>query len=178
MALHRPVSFALPLSSSNSLNFPFLSLYSATACLTKVSPNLPQSPFDIKWRLRNRPLLVVLLTAERRATLASVVFWRFSFFLERSEANSTGSCRAQTPRVQFGPKLVLWFALGKIGHTETLWHYRQDISDKAATKTSSSVESPYRSDVIAAYYNIITYDQYSFFSIGKHDGSKGRSQVK
>lgn len=56
MALHRPVSFALPLSFSNSLNFPFLSLHSATACPTKVSPNLPQSPFDIKWRQRNRPI--------------------------------------------------------------------------------------------------------------------------
>ncbi len=64
MALHRPVSFALPLSFSNSLNFPFLSLYSATACLTKVSPNLPQSPFDIKWRHCNRPIPVVPLTLE------------------------------------------------------------------------------------------------------------------
>lgn len=82
IALHRPVSFALPLSSSNSLNFPFLSLYSATACQTKVSPNLPQSPFDIKWRLRNRPMLVVLLTVERRATLRLSCFMKF-FFLER-----------------------------------------------------------------------------------------------
>lgn len=64
-------------SFSNSLHFPFLRLHSASAFPTKVSPDLPRSPFDVKWRQRKRTNWRSSLRCWRAAVGPRVAFMRF-----------------------------------------------------------------------------------------------------